>query len=220
MWNQVTWSMVRDRDLGPIGFTDEMTPTADGRFLDLGVFEHIARLDADTLDVVRNVEVGGAAQQGNLAPMPGTNSVVGAAIQGRLLHIDMATGDVTAGQSRDITSLYGVAVAPDGSMIAAGQPFTSSIALFDAASLQPIGRPIPAGEQTAPPAFTLDGDLVADSRFGVSRWEMDPDEWQKMACSAAGRDLTHVEWAEYLGDEPYRATCPQWPEPTDTGPAS
>ena len=104
---------------------------------------------------------------------------------------------------------------PDGTMIAAGQPFTSSIALFDAETLQPIGRPIPAADPTAPPAFTADGDLVADSRFGVSRWEMDPDEWQDTACSVAGRNLTRTEWGEYLGDEPYRATCPRWPSPTD-----
>jgi hypothetical protein len=71
-----------------------------------------------------------------------------------------------------------------------------------------------------PASCTLDGDLIADSRFGVSGWEMDPDEWQNTACFAAGRNLTHVEWAEYLGDEPYRATCPQWPDATAAGPAS
>jgi DNA-binding beta-propeller fold protein YncE len=204
---------IRNGDLGPVDITDWLTPSADGRFLYLSAFEHIARLDADTLEPVRTIDIGRTAgQQGNLAPMPGTDTMVGAAIQGRLLRIDMVTGDLTVGQSRDITSLSGVAVSPDGTMIAAGQPFTSSIALFDAETLQPIGRPIPAGEPSASPAFTTDGDLIADSRFGVSRWEMDPDDWQDTACSVAGRNLTRVEWEEYLGDESYRATCPRWPE--------
>jgi hypothetical protein len=124
---------------------------------------------------------------------------------------------VSVGRSRDITSLYGTAVSPDGSVIAAAHPFTSSVALFDAESLRPIGQPIAAGalEGFEAMMFTPDGDLLADARIGVNRWEMDPHEWQRIACRTAGRNLTRAEWAEYLGNEPYRATCPEWPPATD-----
>jgi len=31
------------------------------------------------------------------------------------------------------------------------------------------------------------------------------------ACAIAGRNLTQAEWKQYLVDQPYRKTCPQWP---------
>ncbi len=49
---------VRNGDLGPVDFTDWLTPSSDGRFLDLGAFEHIGRLDADTLEPIRTIELG------------------------------------------------------------------------------------------------------------------------------------------------------------------
>jgi hypothetical protein len=33
------------------------------------------------------------------------------------------------------------------------------------------------------------------------------------ACSRLSRNLTRWEWRLYLGDEPYRKTCPNLPEP-------
>jgi hypothetical protein len=32
------------------------------------------------------------------------------------------------------------------------------------------------------------------------------------ACALAGRNLTQVEWGRYLPDEPYRMTCPSYPD--------
>ena len=49
---------IRNGDLGPVDITDWLTPSADGRFLDLSAFEHIARLDADTLDPIRTIAIG------------------------------------------------------------------------------------------------------------------------------------------------------------------
>ena len=73
---------------------------------------------------------------------------------------------------------------------------------------------MPADEhiEAHPPAvFTADGGMLANARFGMNRWELDPSRWQEAACRAAGRNLTQAEWTEYVGDEPYRATCPGWP---------
>lgn len=33
------------------------------------------------------------------------------------------------------------------------------------------------------------------------------------ACAEAGRNLTHAEWAQYVGPEPYELTCPSLPPP-------
>jgi len=37
------------------------------------------------------------------------------------------------------------------------------------------------------------------------------DEMIDLACQRAGRNMTLNEWARYLGDQPYRPTCLQWP---------
>ena len=42
----------------------------------------------------------------------------------------------------------------------------------------------------------------------MERFPLDPQSWQEMACTAAGRNLTEEEWGRYFVDEPYRDTCP------------
>ncbi len=46
------------------------------------------------------------------------------------------------------------------------------------------------------------------------RWAMDEVSWRIHACEVAGRSLTQEEWTTYLGDEPYRETCPADATPT------
>ncbi len=46
------------------------------------------------------------------------------------------------------------------------------------------------------------------------RWSLNPAVVRDVACRWAGRNLTRQEWQQYLGDEPYRRTCPDFPEPT------
>jgi hypothetical protein len=49
---------------------------------------------------------------------------------------------------------------------------------------------------------------------GVALWDLDPAAWVDAACAIAGRNLTHEEWATYVGDlAPYTATCPSFPLP-------
>jgi hypothetical protein len=93
---------------------------------------------------------------------------------------------------------------------------TSRVNIWDAATGQPIGAPI-----------TVNGDAgyVEVDRAGGSRvltsttvpsgtdmvLDLDPSDWQSVACSIAGRNLTQDEWKQYLPGRPYQRTCPQWP---------
>ena len=46
---------------------------------------------------------------------------------------------------------------------------------------------------------------------GIVVWDLDPDTWVEAACQLAGRNLTHAEWDQYIGDlAPYRQTCPAY----------
>jgi hypothetical protein len=56
------------------------------------------------------------------------------------------------------------------------------------------------------------GQLAVATEHGVQLWDLDPGAWRDAACRLAGRNLSRDEWDRYMPpDEPYRATCPQWP---------
>jgi hypothetical protein len=183
-------------------------PTPDGTFVDVTWSDgQLRRLDAGTLDVEAEVRPPFIIQ-GRVASDPRSDTVFMAGWTGGIGRVGLATGDETWGRSTDPTILANATLSPDGSVVAGVHAFSTSIALFDAQSLRPLGRPIPIGSGTGVFAFTPDGDLLVNGPFGVSRIELDPDEWQAAACRVAGRNLTAAEWAEFFGDEPYRATCP------------
>ena len=58
-------------------------------------------------------------------------------------------------------------------------------------------------------ALSADGRRVASAGLDRSVRLLDwcPAELLAAACARLRRDLTAREWAEYLGDEPYRQTC-------------
>jgi WD40 repeat protein len=195
----------------------------DGHFLDTVLGSGVARFDAATLELIDHVDVGAPPRTeqnpesfgiSDVAHVPGSNDVLAVGRLGRIYRLDVTNGEVVnIGTAGDDDTLWQASVSSDGSVVAATS--ASGLSLFDAATLEPIGDPLPAVPGPSETWFTPDGALVTNSRFGVSEWELDPDEWQTTACQAAGRNLTRTEWDEYLGDEPYRATCPQWPPASD-----
>jgi DNA-binding CsgD family transcriptional regulator/WD40 repeat protein len=85
--------------------------------------------------------------------------------------------------------------------------------LWDVASGLIIGQRIPTLEATAPSALPGQAThLLTAARQWVQIWDLDVGRWEDIACMAAGRNLTRQEW-EQVGprDQPYHATCPQWP---------
>jgi len=45
--------------------------------------------------------------------------------------------------------------------------------------------------------------------FIVMRHLLRPDDLVEEACARLTRNFTHEEWTRYIGDEPYRKTCPK-----------
>lgn len=63
--------------------------------------------------------------------------------------------------------------------------------------------------------------LASNSDGTVILWDVSLESWKALACKKAGRNFTQTEWQKYLGNEPYRATCPNLPiglEPTPISP--
>ena len=58
-------------------------------------------------------------------------------------------------------------------------------------------------------AFSPDGVLASGVCLTpVTLLDVGLDSWMETACAVANRNLTPDEWARYLRDEEYRATCP------------
>ena len=56
-------------------------------------------------------------------------------------------------------------------------------------------------------------NLITTTPNQLLAWNLDVKTWPAVACEAAGRNLTLDEWERFGPDEPYHATCDQWPSP-------
>ena len=109
----------------------------------------------------------------------------------------------------------GVAYARRGRVIAvSGGINPSGTQLFDAATLARIGEPLPTpGATPFLVGSSPDGNRLAagtGNGFAVL-WDVDVEHWEQRACQIAGRNLSRDEWHQYVPDQSYRRTCPQWP---------
>jgi WD40 repeat protein len=69
------------------------------------------------------------------------------------------------------------------------------------------------GDYVTSLSFSADGKALAiGGTFSDILWNLDVNAWRSILCERAGRNLTQAEWRQYLGDEPYRKTCEEWPE--------
>ena len=58
--------------------------------------------------------------------------------------------------------------------------------------------------------------VISSHQDGIIHvWLLSPDSLITELCSRLPRNLTHLEWQQYFNDEPYRATCPNLPIPTE-----
>jgi WD40 repeat protein len=66
-------------------------------------------------------------------------------------------------------------------------------------------------------AFSPDGHwLVHGGGDRLAQvWLSQPKDLIDEACARLTRNLTRSEWQQYLGDEPYRPTCPNLPMPEE-----
>lgn len=83
--------------------------------------------------------------------------------------------------------------------------------LWDIEEGKPVGVAFPgeAGGVGVAPIPVIFSHIT--NEYGLI-WDLEVTKWFDRACTAAGRNMTRLEW-ERNGprDSPYQATCPQWP---------
>jgi hypothetical protein len=85
--------------------------------------------------------------------------------------------------------------------------------VWDIRTRMAIGR-LSDGQRTRAVVFNRDSRvMVASSEWGagltVRDW--DPRSWAKYACQAANRNLTRIEWEQFIGPQStYEPACTQF----------
>ena len=80
----------------------------------------------------------------------------------------------------------------------------NSLRLYDVTARTQLGDAIDLGNvgpDSPTAAFRTNGtELAVDTEHGIVVWDLDPAHWVDAACDVAGRNLTHTEWDQYMGD--------------------
>ncbi|MBN2391407.1 MAG: WD40 repeat domain-containing protein [Anaerolineae bacterium] len=109
-----------------------------------------------------------------------------------------------------------VAFSPDGQWVVSGS-WNGVARVWEAATGCIVAEMTHKSAPVSFVAFSSDDQRVV-SVFGwegigsVRIWRWQSEDMIDLACGRLTRNLTREEWRQYLGDEPYRATCPNLPE--------
>jgi WD40 repeat protein len=114
-----------------------------------------------------------------------------------------------------------IGVSADSDLLATWGP-GQALGLWDLATRQLLGT-IPLAIDVVRSLFSdyvafTDTGLTIAPTYGPAasartdiRFDLDPTSWERDACTIANRNLTRVEWEQYVPGVPYHKTCPGFP---------
>jgi WD40 repeat protein len=111
--------------------------------------------------------------------------------------------------------IFSLAFSPDGQTLASAS-FDGTVRLWDIEA--PLTGPtVLSGHQDGvrSVSFSADSHWLATTGddFSLKRWIAESHRLAEHACHQVRRNLTQLEWQQYLGDETYQLSCPNLPRP-------
>ncbi len=217
------------------GYVETVTFSPDDQQIASGSLDGTARVwDVTTGKEVSQMTYKGGVHIVNFSP--DGHLVVAAGGDGNVGTWEVETGREVSRMAHE-EYVYSAVFSPDGKWVASGgcdrwsgkSCTRGSARVWDAMTGKEVSRMTYAGGVTDV-AFSADGrrlisggcDAVQGdlcTRGLVRVWWWSPEDLATQACENFVRNLTKEEWEQYLGNEPYRATCPNLPiepEPTPT----
>jgi WD40 repeat protein/DNA-binding SARP family transcriptional activator len=190
------------------GSLQDLDFSPDGsRLAAAGLTGEIALWDLGTRRLERKLEHGLAILA--LRFSPDGRTLATGDLAGSVDFWDTATGRLAgrslAGQNGLVLS---VSYSPDGSKLVTASS-DGRIRLYDLATGKLIGAPLPGTGAGGRATFLPDGKRVVavfSDGTGVV-WNLDPAAWDAQACRVANRNLTRVEWHDFLPELGYAPVC-------------
>ena len=157
-------------------------------------------------------EGGGSTEQINFGPGPGefTTGSRSGEFQIRNLSDLQPTGRTLVGPADASGGPMGPTFTEDGKYMVATN--SARAQLIDLATGVGIGAPFPSSAEIPANPSASGKYIVTSDGTSVFRYDLSVGDWPAIACQAAGRNLTQVEWEKFgpIG-EPYQVTCPEYP---------
>ena len=153
-----------------------------------------------------------------LTPPPDWDLSVALSPEGRMLAVggfgsvvylwDVRTGKLVRELDQGGYGAFALEFSPDGRTLAVSG-FEPVASLWDVATGTQIGPRLSAGDRRTMIDLSPDGRLLLETHGNGEGavWDVDPESWERRACSLANRTLTPEEWEEFLPGRPYEPTC-------------
>lgn len=205
------WDIEARKGIADIPYDEaaySLAMSTDGRYVIAGSLGHTIRVweVATGREVSRLVE---DSYVSAVAMSPDGSTIAAAGYFPGFRIWNITTGQRIA-QVTTEDGIMSIAFSPDGDYMITGGGSTARV--WDAHTWQEITRVAHPNVRSV--AFSPDGRYALSGSYfdTVRMWNWRPEELLAGACARVTRNLTWLEWQQYVGNAlPYQATCPDFP---------
>ena len=205
------WDVATGKEISRVTHNDEVRAVAfspDGKYVVSGGLDRTTRMwVVATGQEIENARMTHDGSVNALAFSP-DGQYLAAGSGDQIIRIwEAATGKEVLTLTHD-SNVRSIAFSPDGNYIVSGSR-DYTVRVWEVASGKEVTRII-HDERINSVVFSPDGKYIVSGGEDnyVRIWLWRPADLQEKACTRLTRNLTQVEWEQYLGDEPYQPVCP------------